>query len=107
MNFGYLGNLLKEAGKAKRYLKETQERLKEIIVETSASGGMIQISSNANGDFLSLKIHPDLLESHDIEFLEKVVLAAFNQSTAEVRHAAEKEMSKLTNRLNISELLGF
>jgi nucleoid-associated protein EbfC len=107
MNLGNLGNLLKEAEKAKKRFKETQEKLKTIPVETSAGGGMVKISSNAAGDFLSIKIDPSLVDPNDVESLQDVILAAMKQATEDVRNTAEQEMSKVTAGLKIPGLPGF
>jgi DNA-binding YbaB/EbfC family protein len=104
MNFG---NLLKEAEKAKKRFKETQEKLTTILVETSAGGGMVKITCNAAGDFLSLKINPSLVDPNDVESLEDVILAAIKQATEDVRNAAEQEMSKVASGLKIPGLPGF
>ena len=107
MNLGNLGNLLKEAEKAQKRIKETQEKLKTLTVETSAIGGMVKISSNASGDFLSLKMNPDLVNSNDVESLEDAILAAFKQATEDIRSMAEKEMRDVTAGLKIPGMPGF
>lgn len=104
MNLGNLGNLLKEAEKAKRRFKETQDKLQTIPVETSAGGGMVKISSNAAGDFLTLKIDPKLVDPQDVESLEDVLLAAFKQASEDIRKISEQEMGKITAGLKIPGL---
>ncbi len=101
MNLGNLGNLLKEAEKAKKRFKETQEKLKTIPVEISAGGGMVKINCNAAGDFLSLKIDRNLVDPNDVESLEEVILAALKQASEEVRKTAEQEMGKITAGLKL------
>ena len=64
-------------------------------------GGLIQVHLNGKGDLRRIKIDPSLLVPDDVEILEDLLVAAFNDAKAKVETQAAAEMQKLTGGLNL------
>jgi nucleoid-associated protein EbfC len=96
-----LGNMLKEAQKLQSRMAEMQAKLDTIEVAGAAGGGMVTVTLNGKGEMRAVKIDPSLVEPGEIEILEDLVVAAFNDAKAKVEAHVQDEMSKLTGGMNL------
>lgn len=93
-----LNKLLKEAQKMQ---EKMQEELKKLEVEASTGGGMVTIKMSGEKKALSLKIDPSMLSQENKDFVEDLVMAAFNEATSRVDEEMESKMGGLTKGLGI------
>ena len=66
----------------------------------AAGGGMVQVTLNGKGEMRKLKIDKSLVDPDEIEVLEDLIVAAFNDAKHRVESHVAEEMSKLTGGLN-------
>ena len=97
-------DLMKQAQKMQKDLQKAQEELANKIVEGTAGGGMVKVEMNGKNQVLSLKIDPEVVDPDDIEMLEDLIIAAFNEAQEKVSQSSESELSKLTGGINIPGL---
>lgn len=96
-----IGQLMKQAQEMQSRMQAMQERLAEIEVEGAAGGGMVKVIVNGKGQMRRIKIDPTLAEPKDVEVLEDLIVAAFNDAKAKVEARTAEEMQKLTGGLNL------
>jgi nucleoid-associated protein EbfC len=96
-----LGNMLKEAQKLQSRMAEMQAKLDTIEVAGAAGGGMVTVTLNGKGEMRKVKIDPSLVDPAEIEILEDLVVAAFNDAKVKVEAHVQDEMSKLTGGMNL------
>ena len=96
-----LGNMLKEAQKLQSRMAEMQAKLDTIEMTGAAGGGMVNVTLNGKGEMRAIKIDPSLVEPAEIEILEDLVVAAFNDAKAKVEAHVQDEMGKLTGGMNL------
>jgi DNA-binding YbaB/EbfC family protein len=96
-----LGNMLKEAQKLQSRMAEMQAKLDTVEVAGAAGGGMVSVTLNGKGEMRKVKIDPSLVDPAEIEILEDLVVAAFNDAKAKVEAHVQDEMSKLTGGMNL------
>jgi DNA-binding YbaB/EbfC family protein len=94
-----LGNLMKEAQKMQQRMQEAQQELTQLVVVGEAGGGMVRIEMNGKHDVIKTKINRSLLD--DLEMLEDLMTAAFNDAVRKIEKASKEKISKLTAGLNI------
>ena len=94
-----LGNLMKEAQKMQQRMHEAQQQLSELVVAGESGGGMVKVKMNGRHDVNEVKINPSLLD--DVEMLEDLIAAAFNNAVLKVEKASKDKISQLTAGLNI------
>ncbi|MGQ3889777.1 YbaB/EbfC family nucleoid-associated protein [Legionella sp. CNM-1927-20] len=95
-----LANLMKEAQKMQQRMQEAQEQLTKLQVRGEAGSGMVVVEMNGRHDVLKVSIKPSLAEE-DIELIEDLVAAAFNDAVRKVEKASKEKISQLTAGLNI------
>ncbi|MBZ0324558.1 MAG: YbaB/EbfC family nucleoid-associated protein [Alphaproteobacteria bacterium] len=96
-----LGQMMKQAQQMQAKMAEMQQRLAEATVEGAAGGGLVKVTLNGKGEMRALKIDPGLVDPGEVEVLEDLILAAFNEAKAKVEAHMADEMAKVTGGLSL------
>lgn len=92
---------MKQAEDMQKKMNEMQEKLKDIIVETSVGGGMVTIKMNGKYDVLELNINDEIIKAEEKDILKDLLISAFNESKRKIEAVTSEEMSKITGGMNI------
>jgi hypothetical protein len=96
-----LGNMLKQAQEMQSRMTELQTKLDGVEMVGASGGGMVQVTLSGKGEMKRIKIDKALVDPNEVEVLEDLVLAAFNDAKAHVESHVAEEMSKLTGGLKL------
>src|ERR1700735_3223768 len=96
-----LGQLMKQAQQMQQKMADMQAQLETVEMTGIAGGGLVQVTLNGKSDLKKLKIDKSLLAPEEVEVVEDLILAAFNDAKQKVSAHAEAEMHKLTGGLNL------
>ena len=96
-----LGNLMKQAQQMQSKMAEMQAKMAEMEVGGASGGGMVHVNVNGKGELRRIKIDPSLCTAEDVEVLEDLIVAAFNDAKGKVEAMMQDEMQKLTGGLNL------
>ena len=89
---GNMQAMMRQAQKMQQDALKAKEELDNTIFEGSASGGLVKVEIDGKFDMVSVKIDPSVVDPEDVEMLEDLVVAAFNDAKAK---ADETKASKL------------
>ncbi|MBP6986051.1 MAG: YbaB/EbfC family nucleoid-associated protein [Alphaproteobacteria bacterium] len=101
MNFK---NMMKQAQQMQAKMAEAQQRLTTITVEGTSGGGMVKVVVNGKTEAQSIKIDPSIVDKNDVEMLEDLIVAAFNDAKNKAEEKAHEEMSKATSGLPLGDM---
>jgi DNA-binding YbaB/EbfC family protein len=96
-----LGQLMKQAQKMQSKMQEMQEKLAEIEITGTSGGGMVEITLNGKGETRRVKLDPQLVKTDEVEVLEDLLVAAFNDARTKLEARTAEEMSKLTGGIDL------
>ncbi len=96
-----IGQMMKQAQQMQSKLAEMQAKMGETEVQGASGGGMIEVVLTAKGDLRKIKIDPKVVDPADVEMLEDLIVAAFNDAKVKAEAMMQGEMSKLTGGLNL------
>lgn len=96
-----LGAIMKQAQQMQAKMGEMQAKMAEMEVTGASGGGMLQVALNGKYELKKVKIDKSLVDPEDVEVLEDLLLAAFNDAKTKVEAQMQDEMSKLTGGLNL------
>lgn len=88
-------------------MQKSQADLAARTFEATVAGGKIAVTSNGQGDILSLKIAKEVVDPEDVDMLQDLILSAVQQVQKKVKDTQASEMSKLTGGLNLPPGMGF
>jgi hypothetical protein len=91
---GNIGQLMQQAQKMQEDLKQAQQELAELEVTGQAGGGMVEVTLSGRHEVRGVRIDPGA--GDDLEMLEDLVAAAFNDAVNKVQEASREKMSGLT-----------
>ena len=103
---GGLGNLMQQAQKMQADMEKANEELASETIEVSAGGGMVTIVITGQQELKSITLKREVVDPDDIDMLQDVLLAAFNQAVEQSKAMAASRMQGLTSGLNIPGLPG-
>ena len=98
-----LGNLMKQGSQMQAKMSEMQTKMQEIEVVGSSGAGMLQVTLNGKFEMKKVKIDPSLVDPSDVEVLEDLILAAFNDAKGKAEALMQEEMAKLTGGMTLPE----
>jgi DNA-binding YbaB/EbfC family protein len=94
-------NLMKQAQAMQSKMAKMQEDLAKLEIEGSAGGGMITITMNGKQEILAIKIKPEVVDPTDVEGLEDLLMAAYNDARERAASVMEEAMKKATGGLGL------
>ena len=90
-----MSGMLKQAQKMQADMQRAQEELKNSEVTGSAAGGMVEITMTGDKEVIAVKIKPEAVDPSDIEMLEDLIVASFNDAVKKVDELQEELMGPL------------
>jgi nucleoid-associated protein EbfC len=96
-----LGQMMKQAQEMQAKMAELQARLDQVEVMGAAGGGLVEVTLTGKSEMRRIKIDKSLLDPAEVEVLEDLVRAAFNDAKARVESHIAEEMGKLTGGLKL------
>ncbi len=99
-----MNKMLKQAQKMQAQLMKAQEDLNQEVVEGTAGGGMVKVTLNGAQEIQSVSLNPEVVDEDDVEMLEDLIVAAFQNAQEKVKELSNSKMGNLTSGLNIPGL---
>ncbi|MGE0651267.1 MAG: YbaB/EbfC family nucleoid-associated protein [Alphaproteobacteria bacterium] len=96
-----LSQMMKQAQEMQERMQAMQERLADEEVTGASGGGMVTVTLNGKGVLRQVKLDPSLVDPDDVEMLEDLIAAAFNDARAKVDTLVAERMSELTGGLQL------
>ena len=94
-----------EMQKMLKAAKEMQDRLQkelaEMRVEGTSGGGMVTVVMDGQKTLLSIRIEKEVVNKDDVDMLQDLVVAAFNDAAAKVDGALGQKLGSLGAGLKI------
>ena len=82
-------------------LAKAQQELESKTAEGSAGGGAVKVTISGSLEIRSLRISPEVVDAEDVEMLEDLVVAAFNEALQKAQALQSEHMAGLTSGLNL------
>jgi nucleoid-associated protein EbfC len=93
------GNMQAMMKQAEQMQKKMQEEIALIRVEATAGGGMVTVGMDGKKMVTAVKIDPEV--AGDVEMLQDMVLAAFNEASKKVDEATQEKMGGMLGGLGL------
>ncbi len=107
MNFSEIMDMLRNPQAMQARVNELRDRTSRVRATGSSGGGMVKISLTGDLDMLSCEIAPEIVDPSDVGMLQDLVRAAYNDATAKVKEALQKELSTGMEGMPIPPGFGF
>ena len=93
------GNMQSMMKQAQQMQQKLQEEIALIRVEASAGGGMVSVKMDGHKSCLGVTIDPEV--AGDVEMLQDMVMAAFNEAAKKVDQESQSKMGGMLGGLGL------
>lgn len=93
------GNMQQMMKQAQQMQERLQQEIAQIRVEASAGGGMVTVRMDGQKHVLGVTIDPEV--ASDVEMLQDMVAAAFNEAAKKVDDESKQKMGGLLGGLGL------
>ena len=96
--------MLRQAQKMQEDIETKKAELDEKEYTVTSGGGMVEITLKGNHEVKTIGLNSEVVDPEDVEMLEDMLVAAFNEAIRQIDEESERELGKLTGGLNIPGL---
>ncbi|ETS07594.1 YbaB/EbfC family nucleoid-associated protein [Bartonella henselae] len=89
-------NMMKKAKEMQEKMQKIQEEMANLQVTGTAGGGLVSITLNGKNAITAIKIDPSLLKPEEIEILEDLIMAAYNEAKTKIEIAMQEKTKSMT-----------
>ena len=92
--------ILDKAKDLEKKMKESQEKIKNIMVEGVSGSNSVKITLNGNGEMIKIDISPETMKEKQ-SIIEDLIVAAYNNAKTQLKSKTSEEISKATGGFGI------
>jgi len=96
-----IGQLMKQAQQMQQKMAEMQAKMDAMEITGSSGAGLVEVTITGKSEMRALKVDPSLVAPNEVEILEDLIIAAFNDAKAKQEALMAEEMAKVTGGMNI------
>lgn len=96
--------MMKQMQQMQAKMARIQDELAEETVEATAGGSAVKVVISGQQKIRSVEIDPAVVDPEDVEMLQDLMVAAFNEALAKSQELAASRMAALTGGLKIPGL---
>ena len=97
-------SMIRQAQKMQENIEAKKAELEEKEYVVTSGGGMVEITLKGNHEVKSIGLNPEVVDPDDVEMLEDMLVAAFNEAVRQIDEESERELERVTGGLNIPGL---
>jgi hypothetical protein len=97
--------MMQQLRKMQAEMEKAQDEIATTVVSGSAAGGLVTIEMTAGLELKAVKISPEAVDPADVETLEDLVSAAFNDAIGKAQAFASARMGSVTGGMKIPGLM--
>ena len=86
-------------------LAKIQEELGSETVEASVGGGVVTITMTGHQQVMSVTIDPEIVDPEDVETLQDLMVAAYNEALKKSQELASTRLGAITGGMKIPGLM--
>ena len=99
------GNMMQKLQQMQEDIAKVQEEVENSEFTASVGGGAVEITVNGRHESVNIKLQPEIVDPDDIEMLQDLITAAFNEGVRKASEAMEKGIEQAKGGLSIPGLM--
>lgn len=102
-----IANMMKQAQAMQKKMLDAQEELAKKEYIGNSGGGVVSVSVDGKGNLSKIKIAKELINPDEVEILEDLIVAAFNDAKKKQSEDSEESLSGVMGGMNLPAGLKF
>lgn len=91
--------LMKKAQEMQSQMQKKQEEIAKQSYSGKSGGGMVEVVMNGKHKIEKIKIDPSLLDENEVEMLEDLIMAAYNEAKNKLDTDSQDSMANMMGNL--------
>ncbi|MDE5963820.1 MAG: YbaB/EbfC family nucleoid-associated protein, partial [Eubacterium sp.] len=83
-------SMIRQAQKMQENIEAKKAELEEKEYVVTSGGGMVEITLKGNHEGKSIGLNPEVVDPDDVEMLEDMLVAAFNEAVRQIDEESER-----------------
>ncbi len=96
-----LMGLMKQAKDMQKKMEIAQSKVADLSVEGQSASGRVTVGLMGGGNMRTLKIDPALVSSEDVEMLEDLIVAAYQDAKVKLDEAQARTMKETVGDIQL------
>jgi DNA-binding YbaB/EbfC family protein len=96
-----INQMMKQAQQLQAQMAEFQSKLDQVEAVGMAAAGMVKVTLNGKSEMKNVAIDKSLLNPDEVDILEDLLVAAFNDAKTKIETHVNEEMSKISGGLSL------
>ena len=96
--------IMKQAQQMQRKMQETQAKLAQEEKEGVSRGNLVKVVLNGKSEMKKISIDKSLMNAEEVDVLEDLILAAYNDAHQKIDAMMEEGMKEATNGVGLGGL---
>lgn len=96
--------IMKQAQQMQRKMQETQAKLAQEEKEGISGGNLVKVVLNGKSEMKKISIDKSLMNAEEVDVLEDLILAAYNDAHQKIDAMMEEGMKEATNGVGLGGL---
>ena len=96
-----ISQIMKQAKEMQEKMAEVQKKVEETEVEGSSGGGAVKITINGKHIVKKVSIDTKLVDKEEIEVLEDLLVAAFNDGTKKISENMSNQLGSISGGMGL------
>jgi len=92
--------IISQAKELEDKMKESQEKIKNIVVEGYSGANSIKVQLNGDGEMVNIHISPETMKEEK-SIIEDLIAAAYNNAKTKLKAKTSEEISKATSQFGV------
>lgn len=98
---GNMQKMMKQVQKMQADMAKLQEELAFKQVEATAGGGAVRVVMNGKQEVMDLEIDPEVLNPEEVDMVQDLLMAAFNEALRKSQDMVAQDMNKITGGMKM------
>ncbi len=96
-----IAGMMKQAQAMQQKMLQAQEKLAQQEYSGNSGGGLVNVTLNGKGELLKVNLAKEIISPDEVDILEDLIVAAFNDAKKKQNEDSENSMSGLMGGMNL------
>jgi hypothetical protein len=96
-----MNQLLQQAQKMQQAAQQAQEEIKKTLFEATSGGGAVKVVIGGDHEMKELTVDPAAVDPNDVEILQDMIVAAYNEAHRKLEDYSESKMGNVTGGMKM------
>lgn len=96
-----IAKMMQQAKEMQTKMEELQARLGDLEINGEAGAGLVKVTITGKGDMKAVKVAPEAIDFDDLEMMEDLIVAAFNDAKARADRTVQEKTQEMMSEMGL------